>query len=44
MVCPGPHWPNKCVNDYIEAAPPSQCFDEWVDKIARQQKLLDGMK
>lgn len=43
IICPAPQWPSKCANDFIQSAPESQCFDDWIDKIARQQSLLDDL-
>ena len=40
-IIPNPQWPDKCVNDFIESLPPSQCFDDWLDRIARQQQILE---
>lgn len=42
--CPPEVKPTRCVADWYAASSPPECFDQYMDKIERQQCLLAGRK
>ena len=39
--CPAAVWPSKAAVDWIAGAETPPVFDEWLDKVTRQQEVLD---
>jgi hypothetical protein len=42
--CPSPIFPDKCAVDWIATSDTPQCFVGYIDKLDRQQCLLQGRK
>ena len=40
--CPATVWPSKCVVDWYASQQTPQCLDEWMDKVSRQQRVIDA--
>lgn len=43
-ACPAPVMPSRCAVDFYEQTQTPACFDDWIDKLERQQCVLAGKK
>ena len=39
--CPAPVWPTKAAIDWMEQTETPPAFEDWLDKVTRQQEVLD---
>lgn len=40
--CPIPVWPDKCAVAWLAATETPACFDNWLDRVTRQQEAIEA--